>query len=139
MDGSNPTLSELVVKSVMRICQTVDSESRLVTMNRCASGRCVLRVRAGDVHSVASLQRALQIAMPLSACSVGESWVDGFLEAQIEVYCRSEERKLARKLVASEICFKYSIAVATILLFCGFADWLAAVRLSLFPLNHDEL
>jgi hypothetical protein len=140
MSGDNPTLAESVVQRVMDTCREVDRNSRLVTMNRDTCGHCHLRVRAGDVHSVASLQRALQDAMPLSSCSVLESWVDGTLEAEVTVYTRAQEYTIARKLVSGKRLFQYWIAISTILIVLGAGEWAAAIRLAWAPPGlRDEL
>ena len=139
MSGSNPTLSEQVLKSVMRTCKEVDHASRLVSMTRSGS-QIFLRVRAGDVHSVTSLQRALSAAMPLSQCSVAESWVDGTLEADIVVLSAAQEYRLARKLVTDRRAFQYSIAIASVCILVGLGEWLAALRLAWAPpMPRDEL
>ena len=137
--GTNPSLSEQVLKSVMSVCTEVDQSSRLVSMTR-SGGQIFLRVRAGDVHSVTSLQRALSAAMPLSQCSVAESWVDGTLEADIVVLSAEQEYRLARKLVTDRRVFQYSIAIASVCILVGLGEWLAALRLAMAPpVPRDEL
>jgi hypothetical protein len=140
MSGENPTLAEHVVQKVMDTCRGVDQNARLVTMTRDTTNCAHLRVRAGDVHSVASLQRALEDAMPLSACSVQESWIDGTLEAEITVFSRIHEYAAARKIVTSKKLFQYWIAMAWVVIFLGVGEWVAAVRLSWSPPHlRDEL
>jgi len=140
MNGENPSLAEHVVQKVMDTCRAVDQAARLVTMTKDGGGQVHLRVRAGDVHSVASLQRALEDAMPLSASTVQESWIDGTLEAEITVYSRSVEYYAARKIVSSKRLFQYWIAIAWILIFLGVGEWVAAVRIAWAPPQlRDEL
>lgn len=140
MGGDNPTLAEHVVRSVMDTCRIVDHNARLVTMTKDVEGRVHLRVRAGDVHSVASLQRALEDAMPLSECSVQESWVDGTLEAEVTVFTKTEEYWKARKLVSRMRVFQYWIALASITVVLGIGEWVAAIRLAWAPPElRDEL
>lgn len=140
MSGDNPTLAEHVVRSVMDACRNADHQARLVTMTKDAKGHIHMRVRAGDVHSVASLQRALVDAMPLSASLVQESWIDGTLEAEVTVYPKREEYYAARKIVASKRLFQYWIAIAWIFIFLGIGEWAAAIR-SVWspPVLRDEL
>ena len=128
------------MRRVMQTCRSVDQNARLVTMTKDSYGHCHLRVRAGDVHSVASLQRALEDAMPLSTATVLESWIDGTLEAEITVYTKDEERCSARKLVVKRRLFKYWIAFSWILLALGFCEWVATLRTALDPrVLRDEL
>lgn len=130
MSGSNPTLSEAVVRRVLDVCHEVDHNAKLVNMTRDPNGDCHLRIRAGDVHSVASLQSGLQDAMPLSTCSVEESWLDGTLEAEVTVYGAGEEYRRARALVTRGRLPSYWIGIATICLLLGMGEWAAAVRAS---------
>lgn len=140
MGGDNPTLAESVVQNVMDTCRGVDHNARLVTMTKSTGGHIKLRVRAGDIHSVNSLQRALADAMPLSSTLVQESWVDGTLEAEVTVLPRDEEYRVARKLVASKRLFQYWIAFAWILICLGVAEWVTSVRVAWAPeLLRDEL
>lgn len=140
MSGDNPTLAESVVRSVVDTCRQVDHNARLVTMTKDATGRSHLRVRAGDVHSVASLQRALEDAMPLSSTSVLESWIDGTLEAEITVLTPSEEYYSARRLVSSKRLFQYWIAIAWILIILGVGEYIATLRVAFTPPTlRDEL
>ena len=140
MSGENPSLAEHVVRSVMDTCKEVDHNARLVSMTKDPSGQLHMRVRAGDVHSVQSLQRALAEAMPLSQSTVLESWVDGTLEADITVLTRAEEYWAARKLVTGKRMFLYWIGIAWIIIFVGTGEWVAAVRLADLPATlRDEL
>ena len=85
MNGENPSLAERVVQSVLATCREIDHSARLVSMTKDTTGETHLRVRAGDIHSVESLRRALVDAMPLSQTVVQESWADGTLEAEVTV------------------------------------------------------
>lgn len=140
MSGENPTLAEGVVRSVMDTCRQVDHNARLVTMTKDSSGQIHMRVRAGDVHSVASLQRALVDAMPLSSAVVQESWIDGTLEAEVTVYPKVREYYMARKIVSSKRLFQYWIGLAWIVIFLGVGEWVAALRMHWSPPTlRDEL
>jgi hypothetical protein len=140
MSGENPTLAEDVVRQVVDTCREVDHNARLVSMTKDPGGHLHMRVRAGDVHSVNSLQRALADAMPLSESTVLESWTDGTLEADITVFTRAEEYWVARKLVTRRKVFQYWIALAWIVIFLGTGEWIAAVRMAWAPPElRDEL
>jgi len=130
MSGDNPTLSEAVVRNVMRKCTEVDSKSQLVSMTRDTTGHTHMRVRAGDVHSVATLQRELARELPLSECTVSESWVDGTLEAEVTVFTAEEERRRARKMVTKRRAVSYLIAIGTICLLLGIGQWAAGFGVS---------
>lgn len=142
MNGENPSLSERVVRSVLATCREIDHNARLVSMTKDTTGETHLRVRAGDVHSVESLRRALVDAMPLSHTMVQESWADGTLEAEVTVPTADEEYRLARRMVTTKRLFQYWIAIATILVILGFGEWAAAIqnrRYAAAASVHDEL
>ena len=140
MSGENPTLSDHIVRLVLDTCTGIDHNAKLVAMTRDMQGHAHLRIRAGDVHSVESLRRALQDAMPLSKCTVNESWLDGTLEAEVTVYTASEEYRQARRLVTTRRLVSYWIAIATLCLFLGLGEWAAAVRSASAPVSvRDEL
>ena len=127
MNGINPTLAEAVVTNVMRKCTDVDLASKLVSMTRDTQGHTHLRVRAGDVHSVSTLQRELSSLLPLGECNVSESWVDGTLEAEVTVFTAAEERRRARAMVTQRRAVSYWIAIGTICLLMGIGQWAAAL------------
>jgi hypothetical protein len=137
MTGSNPTLSEAVVRNVMLKCTEVDKDAKLVSMTRDTLGHTHMRVRAGDVHSVSTLQRELSSMFPLSECNVSESWVDGTLEAELTVHTAPEEFRRARKMVTDQKLVAYWIGIGTISLFMGLGQWVAALSATLVA--HDEL
>lgn len=128
MAGANPTLSEAVVRNVMRKCTEVDHQSKLVAMTRDTSGHTHLRVRTGDVHSVGTLQNQLARMLPLAECNVSESWVDGTLEAEVTVFTADEECRRARMLITRHRLVSYWIAMGTICLLLGLGQWAAGLR-----------
>ena len=138
MVGRNPTLSEIVVQNVMRKCCDVDSQSRLVSMTRDMQGHTHMRVRAGDVHSVATLQRSLAATLPLAECSVSESWIDGTLEAEILIFTAHKERSRARAKVAQNRFASYWLSAGTICVLVGVGQWMASFGIDA-PTRHDEL
>ena len=140
MNGANPTLSESIVQRVMKTCRQVDHNAKLVTCTRDTRGTTHLRIRAGDVHSVSSLQKALEDAMPLSTASVEESWIDGTLEAEITVFSAAEEYRRARKVVTQRRAFAYWILLSWVLILLGVGEWAFRVRSEWKPPSpHDEL
>ena len=130
-------MSEAVVRNVMRKCTEVDNQSKLVSMTRDTSGHTHLRVRAGDVHSVGTLQHELARMLPLAECNVRESWVDGTLEAEVTVFTADEEHRRARTMITRHRLVSYWIAVGTICLLLGLGQWAAGFGSGGGP--HDEL
>ena len=63
MAGQERTLQSRVVQTALEACRRVDQSVRVANMTEDADGTTYLRVRAGDAHSVASLQQALQQAL----------------------------------------------------------------------------
>lgn len=140
MSGENPTLSDDIVRIVLGTCNAIDHNAKLVSMTRDVQGHAHLRIRAGDVHSVESLRRALQDSMPLSSCAVSESWIDGTLEAEVTVYTAMEEYRQARRMVTTRRAVSYWIGIATILVLLGMGEWVAAIRATHSAVGaHDEL
>ena len=141
MGGDNPTLTDTVVKNVLGACRNVDNSCKLMTMTNDSSGNSIVRVRAGDVHSVASLQRALCDALPLSETTVSESWLDGALEAEVKIFTVGKERELARSKITKSRLMSYSLLIAWACLLIGLGEWAAAVRAARARLlqTKDEL
>lgn len=137
--SENPSLSDHIVGQVLGTCQSIDHNAKLVAMTRDVLGHAHLRIRAGDVHSVESLRRALQDAMPLSSCEASESWLDGTLEAEVVVFSKREEYLRARHIVCQRRSVAYTIAIATIALLLGLAEWFAAFRAGTTSSMRDEL
>jgi len=137
--GTNPTMADSIVQKVLSTCRAVDGAVKLVNMTRDAHGNTHLRVRAGDVHSLESLRRALQDSMPLSQCTVQESWLDGTLEAEVTVYTAGEEYKRARALAVKSRWITYPLLLAWVLLFTGLGEWAAAIRAAASNAKKDEL
>lgn len=139
MNGTNPTLADTVVQNVLAACRGVDDASKLMTMTHDSAGNAIVRVRAGDVHSVASLQRALSSALPLSETSVSESWLDGALEAEVTIFTAERERGKARQTVTKSRLVAYPLLAAWVCILVGLGEWVAAVRAARGAYGKDEL
>ncbi len=121
-------MADAIVQKVLATCRGIDGAVKLINMTRDAQGHTHLRVRAGDVHSVESLRRALQDTMPLSQCTVQESWLDGTLEAEVTVYTEDEEYRRARAKAIKSRWIMYPLLLAWVLLFLGLGEWVAVIR-----------
>lgn len=128
MAGQERTLQSRVVQTALEACRRVDQSVRVANMTEDADGTTYLRVRAGDAHSVASLQQALQQALPLASTSVTESMLDGTLEAELVVLNKRQEYLHARRLVSRERIPGYTIVLAWIFVCLGVGEWGALVR-----------
>ena len=98
-------------------------------------GQTNLRIRAGDVHSVASLQKALEMAMPFASTRVTESYVDGTLEAELLVLSSAQEKAHARLCVSQKRIFRYWLLASCVCLLAGFVEWYAGIII----LQHASL
>jgi hypothetical protein len=138
MTGQERTLQSRVVQTAMEACRRVDPSVKVANMTEDADGTTYLRVRAGDAHSVASLQLALQEALPLASTSVTESMLDGTLEAELVVLNKRQEYLHARRLVSRERVPAYTIVLAWVFVCLGMGEWGALVR-SIVSGPKDEL
>ena len=125
MAARDRTFANTVVQTALAACHRVDRSAKLVSMNKDFDGVMHLRIRAGDAHTVQSLQQALQKVMPLSYASVTESWIDGTLEADVTVLTRAQEYEAARKIVSSSRLFVYWLMVGWVFIVLGFGEWSA--------------
>ena len=135
--ASSNRMENAVAESILSSCKAVDEHAKLVHMTKDAEGHTHVRVRAGDVHSVESLRRELEAALPLAACDVTESWLDGSLEAELTIFSPSVERRRARALVTRSKWISRLIGIAWLLIFVGVSELVAALRAVLVA--KDEL
>ena len=139
MTGQERTLQSRVVQTALEACRTIDPSVKVANMTEDADGTTFLHVRAGDAHSVATLQQALQTAMPLASTSVTESMIDGTLEAELVVLNKHREYLHARHLVSRERIPAYTIVLAWVLVCLGMGEWGAFVRNLVAIRPKDEL
>lgn len=138
MASQERSFANAVVQTALAACHRIDTGAKLVSMNENGHGVMHLRIRAGDAHTVASLQQALQQVMPLSHATVTESWIDGTLEADVTVLTREQEYRAARKMLSSSRVYIYWLMVGWALVLVGIGEWAASVRGALLA-GKDEL
>lgn len=127
MGDSNASVSSTVARNVLSTCEAIDAASRLVSVTRDDLGCCNVRIRAGDVHTLASLKRALDREMPLSRIVVTESFIDGTLEAEVTVYADRQERRLARSMARRSRAVRYCTLAFIGCVLAGIATWMHAL------------
>ena len=128
MSGSRASVSENVARNVLSTCEAIDAASRLVSVTRDDLGSCRVRIRAGDVHTLASLKRALGREMPLSRIVVTESFIDGTLEAEVTVYAHRQERRLARSMARRSRVVRWCTLVFIGCILSGIVAWMHALH-----------